>query len=206
MCASDSSAGTRILGYYLLCVGLVQLGIVAWGQLHGTNDVGWSRIGLLFPIRLVFDESASRTAYWLSLLWFTGLAILLLRDRKPLKTYVASEAILLPGSALVVFLSRSSMTDLVAQSVFYVFESALPLTWAVRLLWLEHRARRSRPRPIPVSRTKALGMYLSLVSVYQLMYATVFFFRFKLFGGTPWTRRFFPLRPRKIRTHQGPGK
>ena len=74
------------------------------------------------------------------------------------------------------FLSRSSMTDLVAQSVFYVFKSALPLTWAVRLLWLEHRARRSRPRPIPVSRTKALGMYLSLVSVYQLMYATVFFF------------------------------
>ena len=68
VCASDSSAGTRILGYYLLCVGLVQLGIVAWGQLHGTNDVGWSRIGLLFPIRLVFDESASRTAYWLSLL------------------------------------------------------------------------------------------------------------------------------------------
>jgi len=120
VCASDSSAGTRILGHYLLCVGLVQLGIVAWGQQHGTNDVSWSRIGLLFPIRLVFDESASRTAYWLSLLWFTGLAVLLLRDRKPLKTYVASEAILLPGSALVFFLSRSSMTDLVAQSVFYV--------------------------------------------------------------------------------------
>jgi hypothetical protein len=107
----------------------------------------------------------------------------MLRDRKPLKTYVASEAILLPGSALVLFLGRSSMTDVVAKTVFYVFESALPLTWAVRLLWLEHKARRSRPRPIPVSRTKPLGVYLSFVSVYQLLYVIVFSFRFELFGG-----------------------
>jgi hypothetical protein len=49
-CAGDSSAGTKVLGYYLLCVGLVQLGIVAWGQLHGTSDLGWSRIGLRIPI------------------------------------------------------------------------------------------------------------------------------------------------------------
>jgi len=109
-CAGDSSAGTKILGYYLLCVGLVQLGIVAWGQLHGTSDLGWSRIGLRIPISLVFDDSASRTAYWLGLLWFTGLAVLMLRDRKPLKTYVASEAILLPGSALVLF-PRSFLDD-----------------------------------------------------------------------------------------------
>ena len=148
------------------------------GQLHGTNDVGWSRIGLLFPIRLVFDESASRTAYWLSLLWFTGLAVLLLRDRKPLKTYVASEAILLPGSALVLFLGRSSMTDVVAKTVFYVFESALPLTWAVRLLWLEYRVRRSRPRPIPVSRHVFVARERLPAYVRHRV-----LFRFKRFGG-----------------------
>ncbi len=50
--------GYQHFGVLLAVRRAVQLGIVAWGQLHGTNDVGWSRIGLLFPIRLVFDENA----------------------------------------------------------------------------------------------------------------------------------------------------
>ena len=40
------------------------------------------------------------------------------------------------------------------QFLFFAFKSALPLTWAARLLWLEHKA-------LPVSLTKKLGLYLS---------------------------------------------
>lgn len=38
-------------------------------------------------------------------------------------------------------------------------------------------------RMIPLSRTKELGVYLSFVSLYQLLYFVVFLLRFELFGG-----------------------
>jgi hypothetical protein len=72
---------------------------------------------------------------------------------------------------------------MVGQSLFFAFESAVPLTWAARLLWLERKAQRAKPRPIPIWRTKKLGLYLLVVSVYQFLYLAVFYFRFTLLDG-----------------------
>jgi hypothetical protein len=77
----------------------------------------------------------------------------------------------------------SSITDLVGQSLFFVFESAVPFAWAARLLWLESKAQRAKSRPIPIWRTKRLGLYLLVVSIYQFLYLTVFYFRFTLLDG-----------------------
>jgi|HubBroStandDraft_6_1064221.scaffolds.fasta_scaffold1298943_2 hypothetical protein len=99
MLTRNSSTCTWILGYYLLGVGLIQLGILAWWQLHGA-DAGWSMIGLRVLSSIFGDfvgiDQAPRKAYFLSLLWFSGLAVLMARNRRPLKTYIASEAMLLP--------------------------------------------------------------------------------------------------------------
>ena len=55
-----AGAGTRILGYYLLGVGLIQLGILVWRPGWSV----WSRDGLLFPIEMIgFDSDQAQKAY-----------------------------------------------------------------------------------------------------------------------------------------------
>jgi hypothetical protein len=176
------NTGVRILGYYLLAVGLIQLGILAWSH---SADTLWSWTGLVMLSDLIGGaigiDHADLKVYCLSLLWFSGLAVLMVLGQRPLKTYVVSEAVLLLTSTVLGY-GLESFSELIRLSLLIAFD-ALPLIWAARLLWLEYKAWLGKPRSIPICRTKKLGQYLLFGSIYQFLYLVVFLFRFPLLNG-----------------------
>jgi hypothetical protein len=180
----------KSLGYYLLCVSLCQLGYQLWVRISGSVDQGWSRIGFRMIFRLFldlfWDDHILRAAYYLSVLWLLGLAIVMIRKRLPLKTYIAGEILLGVPSAFFFRRPYSDLFPLLHQLVFFgvfLFETAIPVVWAVILLWLRRKSQGIQHPVIPIARTRALGYYLLCVSLYQVVVLFAFYvFRERFFN------------------------
>jgi hypothetical protein len=85
----------RILGYYLIVVELIRVGLFV--RSHGALDF----IVLIDIIGEEIGIHAGLVAFWLSVLWFSGLAMLMVLGRRPLKTYIISVTVwLLTRAAL----------------------------------------------------------------------------------------------------------
>jgi hypothetical protein len=165
----------KSLGYYLLCMSLLQLGYQLWVRISGSVDQGWSRFGFRVFFSLCLDilslgDAALRPVYYLSVLWLFGLAVAMILKRLPLKTYIAGEILL--GLPSAFFLRRSDSDSLHAHLVIvavFLFESAIPVVWATVLVWLRWKSRPPKVRVIPIRQTKALGYYLLSVSLSQVV-------------------------------------
>jgi hypothetical protein len=168
----------KSLGYYLLCVSLCQLGYQLCVRISGSVDQGRSRIGFRVLFGLFLDDHILRAAYYLSVLWLLGLAIVLIRNRLPLKTYIAGEILLGLPSAFFFRRSYSDLFPLLRQLVLFgvfLFETAIPVVWAVILLWLKRKSQGIQHPVIPIGRTRALGYYLLCVSLYQVVVLCAFY-------------------------------
>ena len=165
--ATGSRAG-RFLGFYLLSVFLCQLVFAIWSQLRWHSAPAWSRQGWAFFLALMRNGEPRPADYYL--ISFVGLifALVFLQGRLPLKSYLACEFILAAPTAILLLISDNMKSDL-RTLLFFIFESAVPMTFVVVLLW----RRAWKVRPVPVHGTRMLGYYLLCVSLYQAVYFIV---------------------------------
>lgn len=158
----------RSLGFYLLFVFLSELTLAIWSQHRWHSAPAWSRQGWAFFLALIRNGEPRPADYYL--ISFVGLifALVFLQGRLPLKSYLACEFILALPTAILLLIGDSLKSDL-RTLLFFIFESAVPMTFVVVLLL----RRAWKVRPASVRGTRTLGYYLLCVSLYQAGYFIV---------------------------------
>lgn len=165
--ATGSRAG-RFLGFYLLSVFLCQLVFAIWSQHHWHSSPPWSRAGWAFFLALMRNGEPRPADYYLISFVVLIFALVFLQGRLPLKSYLACESVLALPTAFFLITGDSLKSNL-RMLLFFIFESAVPMIFAIVLLW----RRAWKVRPVPVHGTRMFGYYLLCVSFYQAAYFIV---------------------------------
>lgn len=149
--------GARAFGLYLLFLnlyGLAYAGVLYFcGRMFKSfRPPDWlsairPRLTVQFLASFVVSEfEIPDSAYLILCLFGLTIAVALIRGRQPLKTYMVSELLLvLPGAAIAaMFLTapRFPVTYGITVLAIFLWESAIPLGWSIRLLWQRRKIAR----------------------------------------------------------------
>lgn len=169
----------KSLGYYLAGVSLCQFFYQLRTVLSRSVDQDWSRLGFRVGAAVFTDERTIENVYRVSILWLFALAVGFVRERMPLKAYIAGEIVLGFPTIVIFFVGFSLGQSLISQIAIagvFLIETGIPVLWAA--VFLERKLRnQSRHAPVSIrTGTRALGYYLLGIGVYQVVYFGVFAF------------------------------